>query len=176
MITLRCLNRANLPSKIQPISKKNRFYKIPEVIYRCSNCDNIPVCSSTRHCWICKACIVQFDHHCDWIGICVGGKNYKKFLIFLGSGSVLQLLQIVLKGVIIFFVDVELFLMLDLAVLSGSDSFYGFPIYRILRNFQCFGFSWLPLYSWSYYSRIPDQRVKEVEQPGYRFLEIEKQK
>jgi len=37
----------------------------------------------TRHCRECKKCIAKYDHHCYWIGGCIGELNHRKFLLFL---------------------------------------------------------------------------------------------
>ncbi|CAE6442533.1 unnamed protein product [Rhizoctonia solani] len=36
----------------------------------------------THHCRLCATCVLQYDHHCPWIGQCVGAYNRKFFLNF----------------------------------------------------------------------------------------------
>lgn len=38
----------------------------------------------TSHCGTCGVCVERFDHHCPWVGNCIGKKNYGLFLTFLG--------------------------------------------------------------------------------------------
>ena len=37
----------------------------------------------SKHCLICQQCVDEFDHHCFWVGNCIGKKNYTLFFIFL---------------------------------------------------------------------------------------------
>lgn len=35
------------------------------------------------HCRTCNHCVERYDHHCPWLGVCIGKYNYSHFLVFL---------------------------------------------------------------------------------------------
>eukprot|EP00915_Cephaloidophora_sp_WS-2016_P000921 GHVH01001211.1.p1 GENE.GHVH01001211.1~~GHVH01001211.1.p1 ORF type:complete len:440 (-),score=42.39 GHVH01001211.1:200-1519(-) len=43
----------------------------------------------SRHCGRCGKCVMKHDHHCPWIGNCVGPMNYKFFHLFLWSNFIM---------------------------------------------------------------------------------------
>jgi hypothetical protein len=84
----------------------------PESYHRefCDTC-NIFRPTLSSHCRLCNHCCSVFDHHCNWIGNCVGQRNHREFIGFITLGTVLAWLLPV--GIVVFLVDQ------DMRALSG---------------------------------------------------------
>jgi len=90
----------------ETIRKKNKFTLQVKGhllgVHKCVSCYILRP-PRTSHCSECDNCVERFDHHCVWIGTCVGKRNHKFFYYFLFGIMTSAFLQTIVNFIIIGF-------------------------------------------------------------------------
>ncbi|KAJ7568521.1 hypothetical protein O6H91_01G036100 [Diphasiastrum complanatum] len=63
--------------------------------WRCAYCRVLQPLR-TKHCHDCDKCVLRFDHHCIWLGTCVGQRNHCRFWWYIVLETVLSVWTTVL--------------------------------------------------------------------------------
>lgn len=89
---LACINPPGAVTK-KNLTQTLAFFKYDNVMYSPNDCHTCKIQKPARskHCKICGFCVIKQDHHCIWINQCVGYANYKYFLAFILSHSLICL-------------------------------------------------------------------------------------
>eukprot|EP01091_Cochliopodium_minus_P005331 TRINITY_DN15280_c0_g1_i1.p1 TRINITY_DN15280_c0_g1~~TRINITY_DN15280_c0_g1_i1.p1 ORF type:complete len:330 (-),score=48.79 TRINITY_DN15280_c0_g1_i1:8-997(-) len=81
------------PKKKPPQTKDQEVKETKFKLRYCSTCSIYRPPRAT-HCGVCDNCVERFDHHCPWIGNCVGRKNYRFFLAYVTTVPIAALFVI----------------------------------------------------------------------------------
>lgn len=122
-----------------------KLFKYDNILYKPTDCGTCKFQRPARskHCSICGYCISKHDHHCIWINQCVGYSNYKFFLMFILSHSIVC----TYAGIVGFFIFMSIIKKEKLltAVFTDSsgnsfDSTWGVIFQFLLQQFPAFMF------------------------------------
>lgn len=83
-------HRPRQPARYFDLLLRGHPYKLKY----CTTC-NIYRPPRCTHCSVCENCIERFDHHCPWIGNCIGKRNYWFFFTFVSSTGMLTIIVFV---------------------------------------------------------------------------------
>lgn len=75
----------NHPNKQASIENSSLELVYNSSIIKLKPCRNCWIIRPPRavHCIECNLCVEIFDHHCPWLGTCIGKRNYRFFLLFI---------------------------------------------------------------------------------------------
>ena len=81
------ISHLRVENRSSTLSSQPSFENIREVEFKdnrgCDICGIKRLPFRARHCKDCGKCVRKFDHHCFWIGGCVGELNHRKFYGFI---------------------------------------------------------------------------------------------
>eukprot|EP00440_Ansanella_granifera_P030347 gb/GFBE01032970.1/.p1 GENE.gb/GFBE01032970.1/~~gb/GFBE01032970.1/.p1 ORF type:complete len:401 (+),score=74.03 gb/GFBE01032970.1/:1-1203(+) len=80
-------NRQKMPPRYYDVVLRGHPFKLKY----CVTC-NIYRPPRCTHCSVCENCVERFDHHCPWLGNCIGKRNYWLFYLFVCTTGVLNVL------------------------------------------------------------------------------------
>ncbi|KAF9481622.1 zf-DHHC-domain-containing protein [Pholiota conissans] len=64
------------------ITRRPSMTPVLHPVHRYCGIDHIVKPYRAHHCRVCGTCVLKYDHHCPWIGQCVGARNQKFFFNF----------------------------------------------------------------------------------------------
>jgi palmitoyltransferase len=89
-----------IPHNEQNISKQHHSIDETSVLEGFCGVCVVDIPLRAKHCKYCNKCIATYDHHCDWVGNCIGEKNKLMFIAFVFNHCVELLFSILIVQIV----------------------------------------------------------------------------
>jgi hypothetical protein len=154
------------------------------LLYRMKFCETCNVMRPIRtsHCHDCNNCVMNFDHHCIWLGTCIGKRNYSIFFLYVLALFlfILYLMAVSIWSMVVQAKITQFQILHGLLLEQNKQMFWkNFP--TILLMLMCLIFTIMVgglyvghIVFMSSFNKTTNEALKRSEKYGYKFKQFQR--